>query len=65
VADAVASGQKAGSIRADADAATLGQVITILAFGVLTAIDTGVPIDLENAAPLVLRLLAPAGTAHS
>jgi AcrR family transcriptional regulator len=65
VADAVASGQKAGSIRADADAATLGQVITILAFGVLTAIDTGVPVDLENAAPLVLRLLAPAGSSHS
>ncbi|MFN2425669.1 MAG: TetR/AcrR family transcriptional regulator [Candidatus Binatia bacterium] len=59
VAAAVASGQQAGSIRVDVDAAVLGRILTILAFGVLTAIDTGVPVDLGPARDAVLRLLAP------
>jgi len=63
VAAAVESGQKAGSIRADVDAATLGQVLAVLAFGILTAIDTGVGIDLDAARRTVLRMLAPAGAA--
>ena len=65
VAGAVAKGQSAGSIRPDIDADTLGQLLTVLAFGVLTAIDTGVPIALEQAKRAVLRLLSPSGAADS
>jgi TetR/AcrR family transcriptional regulator, transcriptional repressor for nem operon len=65
VADTVASGQQAGSIRADIDAATLGHLLAVLAFGVLTAIDTGVPVALEDARAAVLRLLAPAAAPSS
>jgi TetR/AcrR family transcriptional repressor of nem operon len=59
VADAVAKGQRAGSIRSDIGAGTLGELLAVLAFGVLTAIDTGVPIALGQTRSAVLRLLAP------
>jgi TetR/AcrR family transcriptional regulator, transcriptional repressor for nem operon len=59
VADAVAKGQVAGTVRADIEATTLGQILAVLAFGVLTAIDTGVPIPLDPARGAILRLLAP------
>jgi TetR/AcrR family transcriptional repressor of nem operon len=65
VADAVAKGQGAGSIRADIAPDTLGHLLAVLAFGVLTAIDTGVPIPLEQTRAAVLRLLAPASRPES
>jgi len=61
VADAVARGQQAGAVRRDVDAATLGSLLTILALGVVTSIDMGVPIDFEGLRDTALRLLtAPA-----
>jgi TetR/AcrR family transcriptional repressor of nem operon len=65
VAAAVAKGQAAGSVRPDVDPRTLGHLLAVLAFGVLTAIDTGVPIALDETRTAVLRLLAPAGGAPS
>jgi len=64
VAAAVRSGPAAGSIRGDVDAGTLGQMLTILAFGVLTAIDPGVPVDVASARDSRLRLFAPPATAR-
>jgi AcrR family transcriptional regulator len=65
VAGAVAKGQSAGSIRSDIGAETLGHLLAVLAFGVLTAIDTGVPIALDETRSAVLRLLAPTPGASS
>jgi TetR/AcrR family transcriptional repressor of nem operon len=65
VADAVAKGQSAGSIRDDISPETLGHLLAVLAFGVLTAIDTGVPIPLEETRSAVLRLLAPSSGPRS
>jgi TetR/AcrR family transcriptional repressor of nem operon len=65
VAAAVANGQAAGSVRSDIDPQTLGHLLAVLAFGVLTAIDTGVPIALGETRTAVLRLLAPSGDAPS
>ncbi len=65
VADAVSKGQGAGSVRSDIEPAVLGQILAVLAFGVLTAIDTGVPIALDEASRGVLRLLAPDASLRS
>jgi TetR/AcrR family transcriptional regulator, transcriptional repressor for nem operon len=59
VADVVSKAQEAGSIRRDVEASIVAQILTVLAFGVLTAIDTGVPIALEEARGALLRLLTP------
>jgi TetR/AcrR family transcriptional repressor of nem operon len=60
VAAAVERGQQAGSVRSDLDPAVLGQILAVLAFGVLTAIDTRVPVSVADASATVLRLLTPA-----
>ena len=60
VAAAVASGQGAGSVRGDVDAKALGQLLTLLAVGILTAMDTGVPVDFASLRRAVLGLLAGA-----
>lgn len=58
VAAAVERGQRAGSVRADVDAAVLGRLLAMLALGIITALDTGVAIDFEKSRDTVLRLLA-------
>ncbi|HXC50199.1 MAG TPA: TetR/AcrR family transcriptional regulator [Candidatus Limnocylindrales bacterium] len=58
VAAAARRGQQAGSVRSDVDAATLGSLLTILALGVVTSLDMGVPTDFQGLRDTVLRLLA-------
>ena len=58
VTAAVERGQRAGSVRADVDPAALGQLLAMLALGILTALDTGVAVDPEQARDTALRLIA-------
>lgn len=58
VAAAVERGQRAGSVRADVDPEMMGQLLALLAFGALTAVNTGVAIDFDKARATVIRLLA-------
>ena len=55
---AVRRGQEAGLVRDDVDAAGLAQLLAMLALGALTAVDTGVPIDVAAARSAALSLLA-------
>lgn len=57
VAAATRHGQKAGTVRRDADAEDLAFVLAALALGVITAIETGVPFDVGRVRTAVQRLL--------
>lgn len=59
VAAAVRQGQGAKRLRRDADADAIGQLLSLLALGVLTAVDLGMPLDAAGARDAVLALLAP------
>lgn len=55
---AVRRGQAAGVVRDDVDAAGLAQLLAMLALGALTAVDTGVTVDVAAARETAARLLA-------
>ncbi|HEY2772637.1 MAG TPA: TetR/AcrR family transcriptional regulator [Candidatus Binatia bacterium] len=57
VALVVERGQQAGSVRPDVDASAVAELLAVLAFGVITAIDTGVPLHFEKMRDAVLRLV--------
>jgi AcrR family transcriptional regulator len=57
VAKAAAEGQATGSVRRDADSEVLGGVLVALALGAISALEIGVPLDLERARDAVLTLL--------
>lgn len=52
-------GQRAGAIRADVDAQQLGGVLTLVALGVMVALDVGLPLAPGPLRDTVLKLLAP------
>lgn len=58
VAAAVERGQRAGSVRPDVDASSLGRLLAVLALGMLTAVDMGVPLDVGKLRETALRLVA-------
>lgn len=55
-------GQRAGAIRADVGAAELGGILTLVALGVMVALDVGLPLDPAPLRDTVLALLAPTKT---
>lgn len=57
LAAAIERGQQAGSVRGDIDAPTLGRMLAMLALGILTSMETGLPIDFDATRDLVLCLL--------
>jgi TetR/AcrR family transcriptional regulator, transcriptional repressor for nem operon len=60
VADAVARGQQAGSVRPDIPPDAFAQLLAMLALGVITAIDTGATVDFQQVRDAALRLLSAA-----
>jgi TetR/AcrR family transcriptional regulator, transcriptional repressor for nem operon len=58
VSHAVREGQRAGSVRADVDAAQVGTILIALVLSVQTAREVGLPFDIRAASGTVLRLLA-------
>lgn len=50
-------GQNAGVLRGDLDPDILGHLLALLAFGILAAADTGVPLRQDELQTLVLRML--------
>ena len=50
-----------GTVRDDVDPRHLATILVGLALGATTAIDTGMPLDVEGTADAILALLAPAG----
>ena len=57
VAAATRRGQLAHAVRHDVDPDAIGNLLALLALGVIAAIDTGIPIDAPTAKAAVLRLL--------
>jgi AcrR family transcriptional regulator len=57
VAGAAAAGQRAGTIRADVTAETIGALLVVLAMGVVQVFELGMPLPLDEIRASVLRLL--------
>jgi len=60
VGEVARAGQRAGSVRDDVDPETLASLLLTLALGSITALQTGLPLDVPAARDAVLRLLGPA-----
>lgn len=58
VAAAASRGQEAGSVRPDVHAPALGSLLAMLALGVVTSLDMGVHLEVEQLREVVVRLLA-------
>jgi hypothetical protein len=61
VAEATRRGQLAQAVRADVDPYAIGNLLAMLALGVIAAVDTGIPVDAPTARATVLRLLGARG----
>lgn len=62
VAAATRRGQLAHAVRHDVDPDTIGNLLALLALGVIAAVDTGIPVDAPTAKAAVLRLLGTSRT---
>lgn len=64
LADVTRQDQEEGVVRADVDPAQVGAVLSLVALGVMVALDVGLPLAPDALRDTVLRLLAPpdAGT---
>jgi hypothetical protein len=51
-------GQAAGAIRDDIDAPGIGNLLVLVALGIMVALDVGMPLDPTALRDAVLRLLA-------
>ncbi len=58
VAEAAASGQRAGRVRPDVDASTIGELLVVLTLGLSVAIDAGIPLDVLAGGAAIQKLLA-------
>jgi AcrR family transcriptional regulator len=63
VAAAAAGGQRAGTVRSDLPATTLGALLVVLAMGVVQVFELGMPLDFAQLRTTVLRLLGGPVTA--
>jgi AcrR family transcriptional regulator len=59
VAKAARQGQAAASVRRDADAEAIGEILVALAIGALAAHEAGLALDLPRARDTLVRLLRP------
>jgi TetR/AcrR family transcriptional repressor of nem operon len=57
VTSAAKAGQRAGTVRDDVPAASLGEVLVILTMGIAAMVDLGIPFDLQGGAKALRRMV--------